>query len=185
MALVKDWINGFLARHKVRFDPHDWPESPEEFREFARMWVTALATAQATEAEADAASVQLAGSPPQYRRDHIPAVLAVIKERRAQAGGSAASDRESARSESKGCPHCGGEGLATVYHPAPSRELRVPATVAAHCSCPHGRFMRRKVGQGEGGEGLLRRIPDLANLRGWLLEPPGTFAPAPAAGGAL
>ena len=63
---VKDWIMGFLDRHQARFAPHDWPAdgAAEEWREFTKGWITALALRQVTEAEADDASSRLAARPP-------------------------------------------------------------------------------------------------------------------------
>jgi hypothetical protein len=176
---VKEWIRGFLDRHKARFDPHDWPafDSSDENTEFVRGWITAFATRQVTEPEADAASRRLTVSPPNFRREHIPMVVQAIEQLRAERnpGIPAGGTREAAKYASRDCPHCGGEGLATAYHPWPSAEHRVAPTSAAYCICPHGRYIKHV--HSEHNPELLRRIPDFDHvLNGgsvYLAEHPG------------
>lgn len=85
------------------------------------------------------------------------------------------AERDAAKRQSWGCVHCGGEGMAMVFHPryAGSRTiledrengrgevLPMPAAavVAAHCVCPMGQFMRARV-----DEESLRRIPRLQDV---------------------
>jgi hypothetical protein len=165
--LIKQWINGFLKRHRARFDPHDWPtgEDTEESREFLRGWVSEFARQGVTEAEADLASQRLAATPPNYRRQHVPMVLEAVRAIRAGRGpGDGAETRESAWGLSRDCEHCGGEGLATVFHPRPSWALanRRPVQVAATCVCPLGRWIKRRHAQDS--PVLCGRIPDLADV---------------------
>jgi hypothetical protein len=93
--LVKDWISGFLDRHRARFNPPDWPD-PEtgEWVEYVKGWITAFATKQISEAEADEASRLLVLTPPRWRQDHIPALVSAVLTVRGQ---KSATDR--ARSE--------------------------------------------------------------------------------------
>jgi hypothetical protein len=177
MSLVKNWINGFLRRHKARFAPGDWPtgEDSEEVREFVKTWVTAFATRQVTEAEADEASQALGANPPNFRREHLQAVVGRIEAtRNAQGGQGGASTREAAKEQSRGCGSCGSEGLASVFHPFPSHEHKISASVAAYCVCAHGRWIKRA--HSEKNPELLRKIPDLGDVlegrTGWLASPP-------------
>ncbi len=78
---VRDWITGFLNSHRSRFHPGDWPrdESSDDALEFIRGWVTAFNLKGVTEAEADAASRTLVLDPPNFRREHIPRVIAAVE----------------------------------------------------------------------------------------------------------
>lgn len=78
-----DWIDRYLGRYRKRFDPFDWPTDPDGWFEFVAGWVDRLRTYRVTEGEANAAALQLAGCPPRYRNDHLPAVLEVVKSMRA------------------------------------------------------------------------------------------------------
>jgi hypothetical protein len=180
MALVKQWIGGFLKRHKARFSPHDWPtgDDAEESREYLLCWITAFATRLVTEAEADEASRLLGPTPPNFRREHLPMVLDRVEEIRRSRGGPAAgtSTREVARDVSRGCPHCGSDGLAMAWSESPDPLRRIPETVAAYCVCPHGRWIKRA--HAEKSPEMLRKIPDFAQVLdglapGWLDHPPG------------
>jgi hypothetical protein len=72
------WITDFLDRHRARYAPPDWPANRDEMREWLRGWVLALDRIQAVEQEADDASLALVLAPPQWRREHIPAVIGAI-----------------------------------------------------------------------------------------------------------
>lgn len=160
--LVKHWISGFIDRHRARFDPHDWPaDGSDEWREYLTGWVTAFATAQVSETEADSASIALVETPPNFRREHLPAVMKAVRERRPEAV-APASTREAASDASKSCPHCSGSGITQVTGTFERSGELVERTVAAHCACPHGRWIRNRIAQQE--EHLLKRIPDLAEV---------------------
>jgi len=179
MARVRQWIGGFLKRHKARFDPRDWPpvEEAEDYRVFVEMWLTAFATREVVEAEADEASRALGPTPPNFRREHLPMVLATIEASRQRRGVQpVTSTREAARDASRDCPHCGSEGLAVAWAECPDAARRIPETVAAHCVCAHGRFIRKI--HAEKSPEMLRRIPDFGEVLdrvkpGWLPHPPG------------
>ena len=87
----------------------------------------------------------------------------------------AKSERSRLEMENRGCRHCGGNGMAIVFHPRWSggRHLdgAYPAEVAAHCSCPLGCWMRDRT-----DPQLQRRIPWIADIEAgrsrWLLSPP-------------
>jgi hypothetical protein len=175
---VRDWIAGFLDRHRTRFDPHDWPTSDgsEEMRVYVQTWVTAFNLKEVGEKEADEASRRLSLSPPNFRREHIPMVVQAIDQLRAERGPVAiGGTREAAKYASRDCEHCGSEGLATAYHPWPSDEHRVAATAAATCICPHGRWIRKNWSESD--PDMLRRIPDFDHVlnggSAYLAEHPG------------
>jgi hypothetical protein len=76
-----------------------------------------------------------------------------------------------AKAASKHCEHCSGEGVVTVYHPAPDPARRIPATTPADCTCLWG----RKIRAGRSAEDAAR-IPDLADVLArrcaWLADRP-------------
>lgn len=191
MARVKDWIGGFLQRHKARFAPHDWPadDATEEGREFLLGWLTGFATRVVTEDEANAASIALAATPPRFRNEHLPAVLGAIDATRKARGCEPGTTREAVRYASLDCPHCGGDGLAMAWTVVPDELRKIPETIAAYCVCRHGRWIRQA--HAEKHPEHIRRIPDFAAVLAgytpdWLDHPPGhpefsvNYRPAPA-----
>lgn len=192
MALVKTWIAGFLKRHKAKFAPHDWPDGTdsEDSKAFLQGWVTAFSLKGITEAEAEEASCLLTTSPPNFRREHVPAVVGKVEEiRQSKGAGHASGTREAAREASRGCVYCGGDGLATAWAEAPDDARRIPPTVAAFCCCQHGRWMKRT--HVEKDPGMLRKVLDFVavlegDCPGWSDWPPdlprigeASTAPAP------
>lgn len=180
MAAVRQWIGGFLKRHQARFLPHDWPKADDadESKEFIMTWVTAFATREVTEGEADEASRLLGPTPPNFRRQHLEMVVGMIEAQRKMKGEPAAgtSTREFARDASRDCPYCGGDGLAMAWAERPDPGRRISETVAAFCVCPHGKFMKRT--HTEKSPENLRKILDFGQVldgfaRGWLEHPPG------------
>jgi len=192
MAKVRDWLDDFLERHRRRFNPFDWPEpGSDENADYARMWLDAFVRDKVREQEADAASVRLGQTPPNWRNDHLPAVMAEIKAMReastAQAGhGVIADSIETARVQSRHCGWCNGSGLRTVFHPrydgsgilmlereddrGELRKRPTAARVAAHCICPLGQYMRAKVGDDNARIPELRRVLDGRSL--WMAHDP-------------
>lgn len=74
------------------------------------------------------------------------------------------------------CERCDDSGLVSVYR-RPPVPVGTPANVNAHCVCPMGRWMRKRIGQQT--PGLLRRIPDLRDILDgrsvWQFEPSDDF----------
>lgn len=170
MALVRSWIYGFLERHRTRYAPIDWPNdfTTEDGLEFTKLWITAFATRQVTEDEADIASISLAAEPPNFRREHIPMVVHAIEASRQEQGkttGCPPNSLEAAQAALRamgGCfgpdPEidastgvlvhdnglgCGGTGLATRWHPKPDPAKRIGPTLQGYCTCPMGRWLKR------------------------------------------
>lgn len=89
--------------------------------------------------------------------------------------GQSNDERDYQASQSRDCPHCGGNGLATVYRPEyqgraveqlqvvrGGGEVEIEAVVVrtvAHCCCPLGQWMRSNV-----GDDARRRIPDVITI---------------------
>lgn len=172
--LIKEWLPEAIERHRQRH-PAAWPEHDSEAdRRFRRDWLSALIDVKARPDEFEAASRRLDGPATAFGEDHLPVLLGLIRSQREEPPIFAAppSDRASAEKASRDCEHCGGSGLAPVYHPlhdgSPTRVVEaddgrrytVPTRVMAHCTCPIGRWMRAKTG----GD-VLRRIPDFADIR--------------------
>ena len=81
--------------------------------------------------------------------------------------------------ENRTCPHCDGNGLVIVFHPAwdgdrvgvTSAGRPFPAEVAAHCLCPVGRWIRERVEFEE--QRRIPRVEDIVAGRSkWLMKPP-------------
>lgn len=179
MTPVKNWIHGFLRRHKARFKPHDWPDSEsdaEEAREFMIMWLVAFEGKNVSEGEADIASRLLASTPPHWRRQHIEMVMAKVEDQREilSPATSEASDHKAAREASVTCAYCGGNGLTVAWAANPSN--RSPESVPAHCICKHGRWQKQAcdVKFPGGFKGILDFADVLdGKVAGWLEHPPG------------
>jgi hypothetical protein len=168
-----------MKRHKARFNPHDWPDGQddEDTAAFLGGWVAAFATQEVTAAEAEEASEALAVTPPNFRREHLPMVMAKITEIRQRRGVQpGTSSREAIRDASRNCPYCAGDGLAMAWAVKPDAARRISETVAAYCTCQHGRWIKRT--HAEKSPEMLRRILDFGEVLdgvkpGWLGHPPG------------
>jgi hypothetical protein len=177
-AGVKDWVSGFLLRHMRRF-PGDWPREPSDLAELRRLWQAALERQDVEEGEADSASRRLAESPPAFRRDHIPALLAAVKAIRAERGAGAAESREDAKAASQHCPRCSGEGITVVWHPRPDPLGGIAPCVAAYCVCRHGRWIVRNHRTGREGALPFIDLKDVLDGRsGWLAAPADLKSPS-------
>jgi hypothetical protein len=173
--LVKEWIVGFLERHRARFAPNDWPDpdsKPEDWIEFVKGWVTAFALKQISEAEADEASRRLALDPPQWRRDHVPAVVKAVEALRgAKAGPPVASDdRAAAVAASRDCPGCSGSGYGSAVDAARTQATGHEVRVAClcPCACPMSRWVERQLAQSDAE--TLRRLKSAGP---WAVAPDG------------
>lgn len=78
--MMQPWIIAFMRVHCERFNPPDWPTEPDALARFAFDWSEAFGKIGATEAEAMAASRLLTTrpNPPEFRREHIPRVVAAV-----------------------------------------------------------------------------------------------------------
>lgn len=178
MAAVRQWIGGFLKKHRARFAPHDWPSADgseagnEESKTFLQTWIGAFEDNNVTEGEADVASRLLGPTPPNWRREHLQMVMTKIWEQR-KLQSSSGTVQDAAREASSTCAYCGGSGLVVAWAVLPSRENRIPESVPAHCICKHGRWHRQACGDA-GSRGVLD-FADVLDGRtpGWLEHPPG------------
>lgn len=137
-----DWVPAFIAMHRDRFDPHDWPAADSaKYEAMVEDWAVALAAERVTDAEARRASRRLVAKPPRYRRDHLPAILAAVRRMRADHDTRAASLDEAKRLAAA-CERCGGHGWVSVYDPDPNYEARRPYAVAVACVCAYGAWIR-------------------------------------------
>lgn len=171
---VNSWLGGFLEAYWPDRVGSPWPgrESADGRRTWSE-WMQALIDARATKGEAEVASARL-----RERQIHLPsaaahltALIAEIGAIRSMSNAPVPGDRPSAEGQSRGCVHCEGQGLVTVYHPlhdgsggriiqaADGRRRTIPTRVMAHCDCPLGRWMRSKT-----TEDMLARIPMLADV---------------------
>ena len=175
MCEIRDWLKDFMRRYRLLHNPNDWPEpGTMEDKDFAISWLEAFEDAGATQAQAETAMRRLLRNPPQWRRDHLPALLREIHAVRvASIAVPIGDDRETAANDPKtrSCDLCGGSGLAVVFHPqydgAPKAEYvdhfgeskLGPSTAPAHCICPLGRWIRGKL-----EEKLRSRFVDLKEV---------------------
>jgi hypothetical protein len=156
MKTIDQWIRPFLKRYAATIGPHDFPDGsdPEEVRCFVEGWVGAFSIPypKITEEEADAARTRLALNPPAFRRDHCPAVVAVVlgmRQRDAASRLAVASEPSGpeavARAESRGCPECSDGGTPTGWATRRAMWVTPPqwsASLRLFCRCPLGRFLR-------------------------------------------
>ena len=181
MRATRDWITEFMLAHKERFRPFDWPEPDTEgWDDYERDWVVAFLKKDVREEEATEASRRLVTAPPQFKPEHIPLVLGAVETmRREKAGDGAGDDREIAKTQSRECAHCSGNGIAVVWNPYPGQNPKVPDHASALCVCPYGRWLKRYYANHDGGA-MLRRFVDLADVHnrrsGWCATPPGDEA---------
>ncbi len=177
---VNEWFGDWIIDHRARH-PHTGlpdPESPEGVILY-QAWRKVFVKRGVSDLDvATEASERMVAEPPRFPKDHLPKLLdlavAVYRDRNAAGQGNPECDREAAVSASAGCVHCGGQGLAIVYHPRPSRSDRIPADVAAYCVCAMGKWIAANHKQF--AVDVYRRTPNLSEvLEGrsvWLAEPP-------------
>lgn len=167
------WISEFMAAHRERFDPHDWP--PGDSEKYAHMvedWAAAFASEKITEPEARRASRRLVAKPPKYKREHLPAILNAIRHMRT-AGETKAATLDEAKRLAAECPRCDGHGWVIVYDPAPGSAAKRPKSIAATCVCALGRHSRECYGSSRVSRETLKRIPDLADILAGRVGPSG------------
>lgn len=172
--LIEEWIEGYMVLIVQRLRPPDWPISgSEEWEAYRVSWKSAFARNGVSKSEAWQALHLVEESPPQFKRDYIPVFLEAVKGLRPSSQ-PAASSIEAAKLASKGCVYCGPEqpsGFACVFHPRPDPANRIPATVAAFCVCPLGRFnLECHTPESRRAFADVARI--LSGQSGWLLDRP-------------
>lgn len=177
MKKVDDWFGLFIATHMMRFPREDWPEEmSEEASNFFGAWRHQFIIKGLTEDVATKASLDLAGDPPRWLADHLPAILKAGAEvrRQAEPQTSAESPLEDARMASRDCPDCLGNGSAVRYvHPEILGKLKTSAgnpvpiggSVSIPCSCPLGRHVAR--GLAPEGRQPVPTVDRYPSLRRW------------------
>lgn len=171
MATVDSWFDDFIPRLVKRLPRTDWPKAGTEF------WTTLrerLVKHGLTEADADAASKEMADNPPQFLDKVWPELLSQAKALWAsRQPGEPIDDREAARQASLECPDCGGAGMLTVYHPFPDPTRRIPESTVAACVCPSGRWVWRAHCRDFKGKPRFVDLAEVAAGRSpWRLDPP-------------
>lgn len=174
---VDDWFGLFIMSHMARFPREDWPaEMSQDASEFFGAWRHQFILKGLTEDVATRASLDLAGEPPRWKADHLPAILKAAAEvrRQLEPQTSAESPLEDARIASRDCPDCLGNGSAVRYvHPeilgklvtVGGNEVPIGGSVAIPCSCPLGRHVARGLApEGRPSPPTIDRYP---TLRRW------------------
>lgn len=135
-----DWHRKAFVEHCGRV-PEEWPGARSDaWWLFFEPWSEALAEAEVTAAEFEAASKRLAKAPPFDAKKHLFAILEQVEQLR-RAGMAAGPPADDPAVLSAGCPDCGGRtGLASrrlVVRVGGGPEQEVG--VAFPCLCPMGR----------------------------------------------
>lgn len=174
---IDEYFLRFVREHLVRHPRVGLPAmGTDEGDTLFGAWRKLLAEIDGVSYKAlTAASERLLAEPASDRR-HFTVLAAFTREaiaaRRREGRGHDVSTREGAELASKCCDRCGGTGVVSVFRRPPVPE-GTPSSVAAHCVCALGRWMRRTW---EREPGVLKRIPDLdavlVNRIPWTTEPP-------------
>lgn len=170
--LIKDWLPEFLDYYWPSRFGREWPGNDNsEGRQIWSQWLKDFIEVGAKQNEADLAAARIKdkGIVLASPGAHLLALVAEIGVIRTEVTTQPiASDRDQAASQSWGCKRCAGTGLAPVFHPRYTGDSTVaipgndgvtrmiPGRVAAHCTCPMGRWIRSKT-----ESKMLPRIPDL------------------------
>ncbi len=154
---VTSWLDDFLTANWPTFAGHAWPDPGDPERRHAwSEWLNGLKENKAFRVEVEEAVERITSRDDTAIVENPSAwlanIIAEIKSIRSQATSNPAAlnERAAAQDASRDCRHCGGEGLVIVDG--------ARSTVAAHCVCPMGRWMRGRTPQD-----LIRRIPDYAD----------------------
>lgn len=163
------WLGEHVARHaKAGLPPLGSPAGDAEYEGWRSNFVRRGVHDYDVATEASKA---LMGENLRHSSLHFPRLLELATEvyaarRLALSAGLDPDSLDAAQLASARCEHCGngtkGAGMVTVYHPEPDAARKIPATVAAHCVCPAGRWLRKTLGGKDAA--ILRRIPDLADV---------------------
>jgi hypothetical protein len=167
MERVDSWLNAFIVRHVARIPRENWPAVNSDYW---RGFKAAMVRHGVTEAVAEAASLAMMESPPEYLNGHLPAFLAFCRAEWAagRAVLEAPTDREAAERLSRDCPNCGRNGWA-IRESVILKSGRVLLPGSLYCICPLGRFFERD--HRERAPDVRRRGLDLRDYPELWLEP--------------
>jgi hypothetical protein len=171
MAMVKDWIDRWKARHLSVVPRADWPDT---YSEFWGPWFRGLIDAKAEEPDANEASDRMALEAPPHLNQQAGAFLALVRSAQAERASAGSLDMDAAKAASRGCRWCDGYGIASVVRrdgqPFQARTaggLEVElGSIAVACECPHGRWHLTKQRASKDGNGNPGRVMiDLVAIR--------------------
>lgn len=184
MARSKDVFMNWVGRLVDRMPRADWPPPASEYwQDLRAVWGKYGISPEV----ADSALLTMIESPAPFPDQFVSAFLATVRAVRAASGtgpyGVDPTSYEAARIASgalrggQGCEWCDGSGTLTVYHSAPAATRGLPATAAAHCVCPAGRWVRSNLRSRDAA--TCRRYVDVAEVlecrTPWMLSPPGVL----------
>ncbi|MDR3639045.1 MAG: hypothetical protein P4L84_34895 [Isosphaeraceae bacterium] len=174
---AEPFFENFLSEHLARHPKAGLPvPGTPDAKVVYKTWLKLLNQIEGLSYDTLTTASERLVAEPASERKHFTTLVAFAREaiiaKKPEGKRQDLATREGAEQASKGCDRCGGMGLTTVWRRLPVPE-RTPATVAAHCVCALGRWMRRYW---ERDPAMLRRIPDLDDvLNGrsvWLAEEP-------------
>lgn len=163
--MVDTWFGTWLNRHLVRHRGMGFP-APEsdDGRVIYSTWLRVLKLRGIHEESlAEDASERLMAENVKFPRDHFPRLvelaIEILRDRAAQSPtGRDSATLDGAKFNSKACPHCSGEGLATIRWIQPREDID-EGTATAYCLCEAGRKIREMH-----KEDHHRRIPLLRDV---------------------
>lgn len=165
-SAIEPWFRRFVEEHVIRHPRAGLPAFESKEGEVVySTWRKLLARIEGIDyLSATAASERLVAEPASERK-HFTALAAFAAEailaRKPEGKRNDLTTRDGAEQASKGCGRCGGTGLVSVFRRPPVPE-RTPASVAAHCVCALGRWMRRYWEAKD--PAIARRFVDLAEV---------------------
>jgi hypothetical protein len=198
--VARKWVSRLMTFYHEQLapGPDQWPEAgSDDFREYEKIWDEALSDESIDDKQAFAAVRKLCReAPPQWRREHLPAVIEMVRRTKAEnpaqgedgRPGPGGETRESAAEQSRSCVHCGCIGMTGVFHrdhkggrvisvyDRAGDIVSVPSIVAAWCKCPLGRWI--KANHQKRDPDTARRTVDFQDVLDgnstWLADDPST-----------
>jgi len=139
-------VERLLISYFQYFDQCSWPKvDGEGWDEIVKDWCSAFGEHRYSPRRIETAMSKIKRSPPQWKQDHLPALLRLLAEDGSPVPGDPLPQLED-------CPRCGGNGWATVYRsdyrgeesivvndPINNKSRRVYLRITAPCVCKLGR----------------------------------------------
>jgi hypothetical protein len=141
-----DKVEALMVKYFATFDSCSWPEpGGEGWEDIVRIWVSAFGEHRYSPPRIKRAMDKIHQSPPQWKQDHLPALLKLL-------AGDGSAGPTDPLPQLEDCPQCGGNGWATVYRddyrgeesvvvndPINNKSRRVYLRITAPCVCKLGR----------------------------------------------